>query len=276
MFRLLRARTNCVTPVPPPGLLRVHAEHRGLVAVQRHRLAVLLEVRAHRREVGERRLRLAEQELHQGARCVIDEHQQGAATGALLEPLVIAAIDLDQLAATRPTVSRLLDLRLSASAGNPEAVLDHPVPERLDRELQAVPLRQLLVGERRAEALVPGADRGQRLPLQLRSQPPIAGSAAMFRRQALGAVPLVGAAESAHLPARQAQHPGRLTLRQPPLDHPLDHTHAIQLLVAHGHGLHALGGTAGRWRKRTFLLWRNRTSLSGYYSGICHVGPYRT
>jgi hypothetical protein len=32
--------------------------------------------------------------------------------------------------------------------------------------------------------------------------------------------------------------------------------------------LHARGGTAGAWRKRTFLPWRNRTSLSGYYIGI--------
>ena len=179
---------------PALGLLLVDSEHRGLVAVQRHRLAVLLEVGAHRREVGERRLRLAEQQLHQGAGCVVDEHQQGAATGALLEPLVVAAVDLDELAATRPTAPGLLDPRLSASPGDPQAVLDHPVPERLDRELQAVQLRQLLVGERRAEALVPGADGGERLPAQLRSQPPIAGSAAMLRRQAPGAVPLVGSA----------------------------------------------------------------------------------
>jgi hypothetical protein len=40
----------------------------------------------------------------------------------------------------------------------------------------------------------------------------------MLRRQAPEAVPLVGAAESTHLPTRQSQHPGSLTLRQPPLD----------------------------------------------------------
>ena len=49
----------------------------------------------------------------------------------------------------------------------------------------------------------------------------------MRRRQALGVVPLVGAAESAHLPARQTQHPGGLPLGQPPLDHPLDDPHPI-------------------------------------------------
>jgi len=36
-------------------------------------------------------------------------------------------------------------------------------------------------------------------------------------------------------------------------------------IQAHAHGLHARGGTPGAWRKRTSLLWRNRTFLSGYY-----------
>jgi len=40
--------------------------------------------------------------------------------------------------ATRPAAPGLLDPRLSASPRNPQAVLDHPVPERLDRQLQAV------------------------------------------------------------------------------------------------------------------------------------------
>ena len=123
---------------PAVGLLPVDSEYRGLVAVQRYRLAVLLEVGAHRREVGEHRLRLAEPQLHQGAGGVVDEHQQRAATGALLEPLVIGPVDLDELAAARPTVPRLLDPRLSARPGDPQAVLGHPVPERLDRELQDV------------------------------------------------------------------------------------------------------------------------------------------
>lgn len=52
---------------------------RACVALQRTRLAVTFEVRAHRREAGERRPRLAEQKLHQGARGVVDEHQQRAA-----------------------------------------------------------------------------------------------------------------------------------------------------------------------------------------------------
>ena len=256
MFRLPRARLNCVTPAPPLGLLLVDPEHHGLVAIERHRLAVLLEVRTHRREVRECRLRLAEPKLHQGAGCIVHEHQQGTARGALLEPLVVGAVDLDEFAPTRPTAPGLLDRRLSTRPRDPEAVVDHPVPERLDRELQPVQLRQLLVGERRAEALVPGPDGGQRLPAQLQRQPPMAGSAAMLRRQAHGAVPYVGAPEATHLPARQAQHPRGLTLRQPPLDHALHHAHAVQFLVAHRHSLHGRGGTAGGWRKRTFLLWR--------------------
>ena len=136
MFRLPRALAELRDASPALGLLLVHSEHPGLVAVQRHRLAVLLEVRAHRREVGEGRLRLAEQQPHQGAGGIVHEHQQGAARSTLLEPLVVAAVDLDELAATRPTAPGLLDPRLAASPGDPQAVLDHPVPERLDREPQ--------------------------------------------------------------------------------------------------------------------------------------------
>ena len=49
---------------------------------------------------------------------------------------------------------------------------------------------------------------------------------------------------------------------------PLEGARAIQLRVAHAHGLHTRGDTAGAWRNRTFL--------SGYYTGYCHFGGYRT
>ena len=129
-------------------------------------------------------------------------------------------------------------------------------------------LRQLLVGERRAETFVLATDRGERLPAYLGRQPPVAGPAAMLRRQGPRTVLLIASTQSTYLPAREAQHPCGLTLRQPLLDHPLDHAHAIQLLVAHAHCLHARGDTPRCWRKRTFLLWRNRTFLNCYYTSI--------
>jgi len=55
------------------GLLPRRPEHRRLVRVQRHRLAVAPEVRVQGLEVRERRLRLREPQLHQFARRVVDE-----------------------------------------------------------------------------------------------------------------------------------------------------------------------------------------------------------
>ncbi len=94
---------------------------------------------------------------------------RGAARRALLEPLVVAAVDLDELAAARPAAPGLLDPRLSTSPRHPQAVLGHPLPERLDRQREPVLLRQLLVGQRRTKALVPRARRGQRLLAPSRS-----------------------------------------------------------------------------------------------------------
>jgi len=80
--------------------------------------------------------------------------------------------------------ARLLDPGLATSPREPQTVLDHPVAQHLDRKPQAVQLRQLLVGQRRAEPLVPGPDEGNRFAPQPRGQTPIARTAAALRRQA--------------------------------------------------------------------------------------------
>lgn len=82
--------------ISPDPLLRA-GFFRSLLAA-----AVLLQVEAHRREAAESRLRLAELQRHERADGVVDEHQQGAAIAAPLEPLVVTAVDLDELASTLP------------------------------------------------------------------------------------------------------------------------------------------------------------------------------
>jgi len=47
---------------------------------------------------------------------------------ALLEPPVIAAVDLHQFAQTRPAVPRLMQLRWPLFARNPQPGLTHPAP----------------------------------------------------------------------------------------------------------------------------------------------------
>lgn len=99
----------------------VDPEHRVLVAVQRERLAVRLDVGAHRLEIGERAL--ARHELQSiNWRRIVDEHQQRALRTALLEPPMLAAIDLDQLADTVAAMPRLMNPRLAIAALDPDAV----------------------------------------------------------------------------------------------------------------------------------------------------------
>src|SRR5947199_6553912 len=71
------------------------------VAVERHGLAVTLEVAPGREEVIERGLGVREAELHEAAGGVVDVDQQRAARAAILEPGVLAAIELDELAEGR-------------------------------------------------------------------------------------------------------------------------------------------------------------------------------
>src|SRR5438034_1204780 len=66
------------------------------VAVERHGLAVTLEVAPGRVEVIERGLGVREAELHEAAGGVVDVDQQRAARATILEPGVLAAIELDQ------------------------------------------------------------------------------------------------------------------------------------------------------------------------------------
>ena len=87
--------------------LAVDAKHRRLVAVEGDRTAMALQVAPDAGPVLERGFRLAEAQLHELTRGVVDEDEQYAARPPVLEPLVVAAIDLDQL-------SEQLDLSLRA------------------------------------------------------------------------------------------------------------------------------------------------------------------
>src|SRR5437667_10360250 len=67
MFSANSARPNWVTPLRSQGqaLPPVHPEDAVLVAVERHRLAMRLQIGAHRPEVIKRRFRGDEPQLHQ-------------------------------------------------------------------------------------------------------------------------------------------------------------------------------------------------------------------
>ncbi len=112
--------------------LGIDAEHPGFVAVERDRLAVTLKIRTGRMEVAECRLGLAHPERHELTGRIIDIDQEHTARSAVLEPVVVRAVDLHELAVAVATVTRLLDALLSLRTGLPDPVFGHPFSERLD------------------------------------------------------------------------------------------------------------------------------------------------
>jgi hypothetical protein len=64
--------------------------------------------------------------MHQPAGRVVDEHQQGALRPAILEPPMLAAVDLHKLADAVAPRARLMDPLLPLLAISPNASLDHP------------------------------------------------------------------------------------------------------------------------------------------------------
>jgi hypothetical protein len=90
------------------SVLAVHPEDAVLVAVERHRLAVLLQVGAGRLEIIKRRFRGDEPQLHQPARRIIHKSQQCARRAALLEPGVLRTVDLHQFAQAIAPPARLM------------------------------------------------------------------------------------------------------------------------------------------------------------------------
>src|SRR5215471_15991190 len=79
----------------------IDPEDPVLVAVEGDRLAPGLQIGAGRMEIGKGRLALDKLQMHQSAGRVVDKHQQGALRPTILEPPMLAAVDLNQFANTR-------------------------------------------------------------------------------------------------------------------------------------------------------------------------------
>jgi hypothetical protein len=164
---------------------------------------------------------------------------QGAGWAAVLEPAVLAAVDLDQLArglAAQPGLVEAPPLL----AGEPQARVHHPRAQRVARDLQAVLLGQGLGRERRAEVGVttlahqPGrAFAGGGGDLVVRR--PAAG---LVRDGAAAAQP-IGRQQPVDLPRAQRQHrrrrrrdgasaAGHLGQHRDPPEIPPAHRHPVQ------------------------------------------------
>src|SRR5467141_3055930 len=113
------------------SLFVVHPEDAVLVAVERDRLAMLLQIGARRPEVIKRRFRGDEPQLHKPARRIIDESQQRGRRAALLEPGVLRAIDLHQFAQAIAPPARLMRRGETMPTVLPQPIGDHPTAQGL-------------------------------------------------------------------------------------------------------------------------------------------------
>jgi len=91
-----------------------------------------------------------EPQLHQPTRGVVDEHQQRAGRPPILEPAMLAAVDLDEFAKAFAPQPRLMKLT-SLLPRLPQAGLCHPAAKRLAGHRQPMPLAQHLSGKGRSE-----------------------------------------------------------------------------------------------------------------------------
>jgi hypothetical protein len=114
-----------------------------------------------RTEIAERALGFNKLKVHQGAGRIVDEDEQGAGRSAILEPVMIRAINLDQLAITFPAQTRLVE-RAALLPRQPNPRVLHPFAQRLARDLQPVILLKLLSRKCRPEVDVVLANQRHR------------------------------------------------------------------------------------------------------------------
>src|SRR6516164_2437169 len=142
--------------------------------------------------------------MHQPTSCIIDKHQQSALWPAVLEPPMLATVDLHQLANTVTPRPRLVDA-LALLTIAPQPGFDHPLAQRFPAKRDAMILAQLLRRQSRAKIPVPLADDRQNRAPQCFGFAPIAAAIAPFRNQAGWTLDPIGLQQSKHLTSLEPQ-----------------------------------------------------------------------
>src|ERR1700736_955387 len=119
---------------------------------------MIVHVFLERSEVGVGALAWHEAKLHQLAGRVVDEHEECAGLAAVLEPAVIAAVDLDKLSVALAAQTGLVEAS-TLLARLPEAFLQHPCPQGLAAYLDVMLGEQNFNRQRRSEVRIPGPDQ---------------------------------------------------------------------------------------------------------------------
>ena len=182
----------------------------------------------------------------------------------VFEPTMRTPIDLHELAKAIATIPWLIDAA-TTSARDPNAIVQHPLAQRLGGDFDAVEFAKLLVGESRTEVGVVGFDERNHALTKRRVKLAVAWSAALLAVQASGPIGLEGLHQPPNLPNSEPENLGRLGLRHSLLAHSGEDLQPVQFLLTHQkmpRGSHRRDD----YRKRTFLNGTNRTLLTGAYT----------
>jgi hypothetical protein len=195
-----------------------------------------LEIGSSRFEVVESRFRLYEAQLHQPTRRIVHVDEQCASRSPVFEPFMVTAVDLNQLAEARSAMPGLMNATRPPRAGYPELDFDHPAPQRLDRDLQAVLLVELLRGQSRTEVRIAGPNERQGALTKYGGQLPITRSSSFLRNEPLASIDPELPAQSLDLSHAPAQLLSGQRLGQPPHQHAAEYIQKVQFFGAHRQG----------------------------------------
>src|ERR1700676_1204966 len=155
--------------------------------------------------------------MHQPAGRVVDENEQRALRPAILEPPMLAAIDLHQLTDAFAPVTGLVNALQALLAVEPQPIRDHPFAHRLAAENDLMQLAKLLSRQCRAEIPIPFPNDRQHLGAKRLGLAPVARTTPPLRNQACRALGAVGLQKPEYLTPLQTQQLRRRRDRQPSL-----------------------------------------------------------
>jgi len=173
-----------------------------------------------------------------------------------------------------PAIARLIDPTAALDSIRPEAGVQHPQPQGLAANGDAVDLAQLLGGQGRPEVGVTRPDQLQGLGLNLGGRLPVGRSAALLGDDGGCALLLIGLRQPLNLAALQSQKLGGRRSRQSATRQIAQDLKAAQLLVAHDMQRH-LKGLPGKCGRVPSLTGTGATLLNGGYKFVASNISYR-
>ena len=193
------------------SILGIDAEDAVLVAVKCCWHAVYEYVVMQYPHIAQRGLGQDKAQLRQPPGGIVNKNQKRAIITASFKPVVGAAIYLDHFAKPGTTLTHRVSTHRSACSTAPVARPDHQLTGTLDGQLNIVPFRKLLVGQRRPKVSVVCADKLNSRGANGFIQPPIRGSTALLAGQSTQTFRQIALCQSPNLTGANT-HPLRCLL----------------------------------------------------------------